>query len=335
MKPHRAFPDCLGRLVIGVFCAYVLLPALSFGQVIWDNSNADNRWGTAANWNSNAVPGTGSNVQFNATDFGDATVSDVELRGSQNANSITFNNVDDAFSIINGTGNRTLNLTSGAITRTAGSSGIQTIANDTLALGANSIMNIDGTGNLSISATISGTTRSLTKTGAGELILSGTNTFSGGTIVSAGTLTLASASALGSGSTLTLSGGTLKLSTTGTTVTNLNVTANSTIDFGGANASLNITNLSVTAGVTLNIINWVNATDAFITTAWVGATQDTIGAAPMNRVVFSGFTGDNTAWESIDNRIRPIPEPSTYGALLLGAVTGLMFWRRRRQARSA
>lgn len=337
MKQRLPTPACLELLVMRVVLGCVLLPTLCLGQVVWDNSNADNRWGTAANWSSGAVPLTSSNVQFNATET-DAIVNDIELRGTQNANSLTFNDVDDTFSIINGTGSRTLNLTSGSITRTAGSSGTQTIANSTLALGANSIMNIDGTGNLTISAAITGSGDSLTKTGAGELILSGTNTYNGGTTVSAGTLTLASASALGSGSTLTLSGGTLKLSTATTTVTNLTVTATSTIDFGGANATLNITNLSISAapGVTLNIINWVNATDALITTGWAGASYDTIGAAPMNKVVFTGFTGANTAWESIDNHIRPIPEPSSYGAVLLITMTGLMAWRRRRgQAKTA
>jgi autotransporter-associated beta strand protein len=308
----------------------LLLPTLGFSQVIWDNSNADNAWNTAANWSTGAVPTSTSNVQFNATET-DAVVNNISLAGTRNANSLTYNNVDDTFSIINGSGNRTLNLTSGDITRTAGSSGVQTIANSTLALGASSVMDISGSGNLTISAAVTGTGISLTKTGSGELILSGANTFSGGTTVSAGTLTLASTSALVSGSNLTLSGGTLKLSTTSVTLNTLTVTANSTIDFGGANASLNLSNLSIAGGVTLNIINWVAASDAFITAAWAGVTQDTSGVgAPLNQVVFANFTGDNTSWLSADNSIRPVPEPSTYGAILLSLTTGLMFWRRRR-----
>ena len=306
----------------------LLLPTFGFGQVIWDNSNANNAWNTAANWSTGAVPTSASNVQFNATET-DAVLNNISLAGNRSANMLTYNDVDDAFSIINGSGSRTLTLTSGDITRTAGSSGIQTIANSTLALGASSVMDISGSGNLTISASVTGSGISLTKTGTGELILSGANTFSGGTTISAGTLTLAGTTALASGSNLTLSGGTLKLSTTSITLNTLTVTATSTIDFGGANASLNLSNLSIAGGVTLNIINWVAASDAFITAAWAGATPDTTGATPMNQVVFASFTGNDTSWLSADNSIRPVPEPSTYGAILLSLTTGLMFWRRR------
>lgn len=319
----------LAPLLLRVVCGCLLFPTVCFAQVIWDNSNANNAWNTGANWSTGTVPISSSNVQFNATET-DAIVNDIALAGARTANSLTYNDVDDTFSIINGSGNRTLTLTSGDITRTAASSGTQTIANSTLALGASSIMDIAGSGNLTISAAITGSGISLTKTGAGELILSGTNTFNGGTTLSAGTLTLANTAALVSGSNLTLSGGTLKLSTTSITLNTLTVTATSTIDFGGANASLNLSNLSIAGGVTLNIINWVAATDAFITAAWTGATQDTTGAAPMNQVVFANFTGNDTTWLSAGNSIRPVPEPSTYGAILLSVTTGLMLWRRQR-----
>lgn len=307
----------------------LLLPTLGFSQVIWDNSSANNSWNTGANWSTGVVPDSTSNVQFNATET-DAVVNNISLAGTRNANSLTYNDVDDTFSIINGSGNRTLNLTSGDITRTAGSSGVQTIANSTLALGSSSLMDISGSGSLTISAKITGTGVDLTKSGTGELILSGANTFDGGTTVTAGTLTLVGTTALASGSNLTLSGGTLKLSATSVTLNTLTVTADSTIDFGGANATLNLSNLNIAGGVTLNIINWVAASDAFITAAWAGVTQDTSGVgAPLNQVVFANFTGDNTSWLSADNSIRPVPEPSTYGAILLTLTTGLMFWRRR------
>jgi autotransporter-associated beta strand protein len=314
------------RVVLG------LLPAFSFAQTVWDNGNGNNAWGTGANWSSNSVPVAGSNVQFNATDD-NATVSNITLGGNRVANSLTFSNVNDNFSLINGSGSRSLTLTSGDITRTAGSTGTQTLAFATLALGGDAAMNIAGAGSLIISSDVinSGGTRSLTKSGAGELILSGDNTFSGGTTVSAGTLTLNNISALGTGSTLTLSGGTLKLSTASTTVTTLNVTATSTIDFGGANASLSLTNLTIAANVTLNIINWVNAADFFVTQNWTGAAFDTTGANPMSQVVFNSptYSGDNTKWQAYDKQITPVPEPSAYGAALLGFGGALVTWRRR------
>jgi hypothetical protein len=47
----------------------------------------------------------------------------------------------------------------------------------------------------------------------------------------------------------------------------------------------------------------------------------------VTSVVFSGVTG-NTVWKSFDEQISVVPEPSTYGALLLGPLTGLFAWRR-------
>lgn len=330
MKPF--LPVSFLRLfAFRVACGCLVLPTTSIAQVVWDNGNGNNRWGTGQNWSTNNTPTGTSDVQFNATDD-NATVSDIQLRGNRAANSLTFNNVNDNFGLVNGFGAQTLTLTSGDITRTAGSSNTQDLSMTTLALGGDAAMNIAGTGSLTIFSAIidSGGARTLTKSGAGELILSGANTFSGNTTINAGTLTLASGSALGTGSTLTLGGGTLKLSTTSTTVNNFNVTANSTIDFGGANATLSITNFSLSVGVTLNIINWVNAADFFYATNWSGASFDTLGAAPMNQVVFASFGAGDTRWVSFDSQITPVPEPSTYGAMLLAIATGLNFWLRKR-----
>jgi autotransporter-associated beta strand protein len=312
----------------------LLIPTFSFAQVIWDNNNGtgNSQWTSANNWNPNGVPGNTADIVFNGTEGTDATVNDVELRGNRTVNSMAFTNVDDAFSLVNGTGNRTLTITSGDITRNAGSSGVQTLAFSTLALGGASAMDIAGTGSLNISAAITGTGISLTKTGVGELVLSGTNTFSGGTIINAGTLTVQSASALGSGTTVTLGGGRLRLDTATTTITNLNLTASSIIDFATA-ATLNVTTLNLN-GFTLTVENWAAASDHFFATNWTGATQDVEGIAPLTSVVFSGASG-NTMWKSIDDQITVVPEPSTYGLLLFGALAGFFAWRRlvRRSAR--
>lgn len=235
-----------------------LLPLCAFGQVVWDNGGGDNRWGTGTNWSTNTVPTAASNVQFNATDD-NATVSDIQLRGNYSANSLTFNNVDDNFSLINGTGSRTLTLTSGDITRTAGSSGTQTLAFTTLALGGDAAMNIAGSGGLTISAAIvnSGGARSLTKSGAGLLTLSGNNTYSGGTTLSAGTLALGNDSALGTG-TFTINGGTLTATATRTIANNVTLggdftiggsnalTLSGTLNLGGGTRTITVNNTAVT-----------------------------------------------------------------------------------------
>lgn len=93
-------------------CAGLTCSTLSFAQVILDNNNgADNsQWGTANNWNPNAVPANTANIVFGGTEGTDATVNNVQLRGNRTINNLTFTNVDDTFSLINGNGNRTLTI---------------------------------------------------------------------------------------------------------------------------------------------------------------------------------------------------------------------------------
>lgn len=150
----------------------------------------------------------------------------------------------------------------------------------------------------------------------------GSSTFTGTTVLSTD-LTLSG--------TVNLAGGTLSLASTNYSFGTLNVTGNSTIDFANA-TTLSVSTLSISAGVTLTIQNWTLASDYFFATAWTGAVQDlrdNLGADPMNQVVFSGFPSNQSGWDSWDDQIRPnVPEPSTYGALLLGALTGFFAWRR-------
>jgi autotransporter-associated beta strand protein len=105
---------------------------------------------------------------------------------------------------------------------------------------------ISGAGGLGLSGGITGT-GSLSKEGAGTLTLSGSNSYNGGTTVSAGGLAINSANALGSGA-LTLAGGTTIDNTSGAAIaltTNNPVNVNGNLTFGGSN-DLNLGSGAVT-----------------------------------------------------------------------------------------
>lgn len=127
-------------------------------------------------------------------------------------------NTSTAFTLSSGTGG-TLNLKSGNITR-QNVSGIQTIAagivlGDPTGVAAyTGTWNIAGTNSLSISGNITeaGGSRSVNKTGAGMVILGGTNTFTGGLTLTAGIVSISSNSNLGTSSGgLVFNGGTLQI----------------------------------------------------------------------------------------------------------------------------
>ncbi len=402
MRAGFATARTLAAITLMMWCGF------AWAQVVtWDGGGGNNRWNTNNNWNPNGSPNQNDDVVFNNASIG-TLPSIIELRGNRRANSLTFD-TGDTLALMNGTGNRTLDLYSGQITRTSGSSGSQSLDFSYLDLRANGAFNINGSGDFTISSVIredGAGASTVTKSGGGTLVLSGANTFTAGISVTGGTLrvsgdsnlgdsandvtlsggTLQSSGSftLGSGRTVTVSGsggldvasgqtltlgtagqlagsgmltktgagtlalaalptftdtlilnaGTLRLSDLSLALANLSITGNSTIDFAGV-SSLSATNFTIAAGVTLTIANWVDASDYFVVQSWSGATADLRGAAPMNQVVFSGATASDTIWQSYDKQVTPVPEPSTYGAMLLLLTGGLLALRRGPPGRSA
>ena len=253
-----------------------------------------------------------------------------------------------------GSGNVTVGDGAGA----AGSASLKLLASNQISNITSVAIASDGkfdlNGNVQTLATFTGTGILDTGAATGKLTAGGTNaswTFSGslagsGSIDKVGTGTLTFDQNINfSAGTLNLVGGTLALAGINFNVGTIHITGNTTIDFGNSSATvLTAANVIVDAGVSLTITHWVNNVDYFYatnnfsnTSGGTNATFDQRGSGPTytpeNQITFTSpisYSNSATTWQSYDHQITPAPEPSTYGAIFLGACVGLIFWRRRR-----
>lgn len=210
-------------------CSLILAPAAVMGaERHWDNSSADNSWGTAANWSADAtgtgpdgVPVSGDNIHFSVT--GLTAAQTVTLNSSPVIGSLNFTGTIGT-TILRGNGtSRTmtvsggLNVASGAGAVTVGSStsgqgtsfilttsqaftnngsNLLTIQNgvSTNSAGAE-ILEVSGSGNTTFGSSISngsaGGTLGLWKTGSGT-VTTVASSFTGVTTISGGVLATSS-----------------------------------------------------------------------------------------------------------------------------------------------
>jgi autotransporter-associated beta strand protein len=177
-------------------------------------------WNVAANWTKNVVPNASGAIAkigpgpmglggfFGPLDFA------ITMDATRTVGTLAF---DDAFSTvitIDPGASGSLSFDNGAspsvLTNVAGNH----IINAPIAVDADDLtVDISDTYSLTVNGTISGTGAGLTKNGLGTLVLTGSNTYDGGTILNGGNVDINSASSLGNASgALTFSGGTLRLS---------------------------------------------------------------------------------------------------------------------------
>jgi autotransporter-associated beta strand protein len=131
-----------------------------------------------------------------------------------------------------------------------GTSGMTNKGNNTITVNANT---------LAIGGVISGPGNSITKLGNGTLLLYGANTYSGNTLVEAGTLALTNGGSLASSPV---------------------VVSNSTFDVTGLSAATTLPSLSMTNS-TLNIDGLQNSTNILTTTLIVGGTANTVNVSKL------------------------------------------------------
>ncbi len=207
------------------------------------------------------------------------------------------------------------------------------VAGSTVVLGSKTL--VYGGNNLpsEFTGAASGTGGSLTKVGTSTSTLSGSNTYTGTTTVSAGTLLLGAANALPDTAALNLSGGTLATGGFSETTGALSVTANSSIDTAATTSILTFADVGTWTGV-LNVWNYTGA-------AWTSGTDKllfTTGTANINLAnvnFYAGAEGDTGSLIGagggglLGNELVPVPEPTAAASLL--ALLGLIGYKERRR----
>ncbi len=241
-------------LACATFCAVSSVHAASG---TWTGITSPGLWSDTLNWSAGTIAdGAGSNANFNTLDLPDG-IFITALDAPRTLGSLTFGDTDTATAgswlIDNNVDPLNILTLSGSPTITVNALGTAAIAE--------------------ISAEIAGT-GGLVKVGAGPLVLSGINTFTGSTSVDAGTLSLNAANAYADGTTvntgallninaataigsgtLTIAGGSLGTTTGATLTTNNAQTWNSNVTYVGP-LNLNLGTGAVgTGGVAREVIS--------------------------------------------------------------------------------
>jgi fibronectin-binding autotransporter adhesin len=237
----------------------------------------------------------------------------------------------------------------------------------------NASFEVDAGDTLSISGNVSGA-GGVTKNGAGTLILSGSNSYNGSTVVNSGTLEAASAHALGSNTTINVNGGTLLVSM-GDAINGMNITlGNNTTSTVGtlsftSNYSGNIGMLTLSQDSILDMGENLSVVAAFASIAnlndyilkvynwdgsslWGGGTGNDDDrlyfgsgvAGELDQISFySGFgtgflgTGFDLGFKTgFGNQIIPVPEPETWATAVLLVLGGAVWlWRKQSKCKKS
>ena len=333
-------------LIISIGLLEVLTQNLAFGETkTFVNQAAVGSWLTAGNWTPTGLPTSVDDVLINGgtgemrLTSGSLAIQYIEYNSVSDSRQLTINTTTGTSRTLtlNGSGSNPL------IAQTGGSSTTFTIHTNSstgsgaliLQLNASGDFNVQNSGaTLSISSVISetGGSRSITKTGTGTLIMSGANTYSGGTTLgtgapnTGGTISLGADGALGSGG-FTFAGGILSANNkTHTTTGTLSLSADSSLnlfnDHGADKNALIFGSASWTGGI-LTINGWDGSSHS-------SGLDDQIfinGSVDPGFLSHTYFNLDGTLYfgamlsnELVAGDLVPVPEPIHYALGIFGLV---------------
>ena len=204
MKPkhnHRIAVSLSTRLILGFGLVSLGFGSQSMQAATWSGAGADANWGTTNNWDVAMANGFSAALAFGGSTQATNTNN---LTGGA-ATSITFTAGAGAF-VVGGT---SITLT-GAITNS--STSLQAINLPLVTTALRTVTTAASGGDITVGGVISGATGGITKAGSGTLTLSGVNTYTGTTAISAGIVKNGSATTFTTKGTLSMTGtGTLDL----------------------------------------------------------------------------------------------------------------------------
>lgn len=281
-------------------------PAISNSAVAsWSNSGTASAYYTAGNWSTGTPPSSSVVAQWNDTgtanqcvintNTGSPTILGIEItslrtRGLTIGNSVSANgSITLNGGVISNTSNVVIRNNSEYLLTLQDNGGGTGRLDVALGNSTENIILTDNTGGITISSIISGSNRSLTKAGAGAGVLSltGANTYTGLTTVSAGTLQLnrTGGTTIPATNDVTVTGGTLRISTN-QTLNNLVVNGgNVTVDNGVTltiNGTLTLTSGKITLGTGNVVVNGSisgGSATSYIVTSGTGTLTQTFSSA--------------------------------------------------------
>ncbi len=261
-----------------LFSAAILHTAFLFPQTSSWNVNAGGNWSNSANWNNGAPITAGSAAIFGPVILAPQTVT-VDI-ATIVVGSMTFNNTAAAYTIAAASTN-TLNLQGSAgttaITVTNLTDAAHVISTPMVITNPLTITQNSTSNPLTISGVMSGAS-SVTTAGAGVIIFSAANSYTGGTTVTAGELDLNVTSALSPSGALTLTAGTIKCNAVNT----LPSTGTTTVNSGTLNINDNNQSAGPIAGsggsITLGVIPATTLTSTTSTSTTYGGVISGSGA---------------------------------------------------------